>query len=105
MKETIEVIHHTDEERDVKEIRFEYNNFHVSVEIAGEGMMGYPVSVFVKNLQNDDSILIDIQKQKELKVSIDYIDECNPTKIRSYKEWKKLEELEKALKIIGNAFK
>lgn len=105
VKETIEVIHDTEGGRDVKEIRFNYNNFHVNIEIGGEAMGNIPVSIFVKNLENDDSLLIDIEKQKELKLSINYGEGMGSTEMRSYKEWKKLEQLENALKIVGKVLK
>lgn len=109
--ETIEVRVHTPDEKDndvnYKELNFEYNGFNVSVDIPGEGnyISNVWITVTHKKIEDGIAIYVENKNNNELQMSIDHNGGMTETKKRSYNEWLNLENLEKALKIIGNVLK
>ena len=104
-KENVEVLNHTDG-CDYSEVRFDYNGFHISIEITNDIVGSNPVSVFVKNEKIKDAVAIDFSiKNNQMKMQISDNEQTEKTKSRSLKEWRHLEQLEKSLKVIGDFFK
>lgn len=103
-KENVKVFNHTDG-CDFSEVRFDYNGFHISIEITNDIVGSNPVSVFVKNEKLNDSVIIDFSiKNNQMKMQLSD-PESEQTKLRSLKEWRYLEQLEKSVKFISEFFK
>jgi hypothetical protein len=104
-KEDIEVFNHNDG-CNYSEVIFDYNGFHISIEIINESYGPNPLSVFVKNEKIDEAITANFSIiNKELKIQISDIDYGKETKNRSLKEWLDLEKLQESLKFISKFLK
>lgn len=100
----IEVFNHNngDDGPNYSEVRFDYNGFHISIEITNNQNEPVPVSVFVKNEKIDEAVQVDFSIiNQELKLQIRDIDYGKETKIRSLKEWLDLEKLQKSIRHIA----
>jgi hypothetical protein len=109
-KEVIEVAHDRGDEVNtdvnVKEIEFSFNDYTVWVGIAGTGHYFQGVWITVDHKNRGEGFTIRTKAENGmLKLSLDHEGGKTETKSRSYNEWIKLEQLEAAVKIIGNLLK
>jgi hypothetical protein len=107
--ETIEVYHNVGDENntDVNEKSFKYsfNNYTVWIEICGEGNYYNGVSIDISHQNCQEGFHLRAKEQsKKLVMSIDAVGGRAETDYRDYFAWIKLEQIEKALKLIKSIF-
>lgn len=96
-----------DPDVDTRDFSYEYNDYWVSVEMAGGKNHWKGVWIDVRHNDHEEGgfmVFVEVINRK-LRLSFDAEGGATQTKKRTYREWIELERVESALKIIGNVLK